>query len=1065
MATFSNRNTGFVKDTSGFGSLDITPKTVNTTDVCTDTLTVKEEAFINALSADCIATSDLVLNGRFSTTDTSVIDLNGQIEINNTVFINTMDQLINELLEAGITGGTTINVAPGIYIVNEPVKIPANTNIRGSGSNTTIFRARTGFIGEMETVCGNNVGLADFTLDLAGSGGTGIGVNGFTNTDIQNVKVKNGEKGANLINTKETRFDNYDFENLVTAICVFGCQDIQFSNGFISASFRGFDIHDTNNLISSTFTLESTANTPFSHGLHVEGATTKVTFSAFSVLGFLHCVHLSGDNFNTLVDTNVVNGNVTGTVGFTDICVYTSNVQNVKVDSCDLRNANRGVRDNTNGLDIFISNCYFSDMTTGVLSTSNTRSNMERNLSISNSTFLNTVFQGVVVTNKLNFTLDDCFLETSGDLTVTNCENVSVSRNKFSSNVVVFACDETRISESEFTLNFGIEFTEGSNIIEITKTRTSFIEFQGVNQYTNVLIAECYIERQNEVNVSLSRMNRVSILNNRFVFGGHPTIDQLSALTVVIDIQNLLIQGNSFDQCRNAIALNNSPSAIIISNNFFTDIERYGIIRIGFAGAQNITITSNTVVNSSDIETANMRLEFVRNLLVDGNNLQDSGGNGIELLTSTGFSDTVVLNNVVRNSVKQSFVPISYSAANSNTVILQKNSFEEICNVKTGFLPGTLTPNGIILGSFFNEVLGAGTSFSTDLQQGDIIQYGNDPLPGLVVSVNSDDNMTTLTEPSAAGNGYEKLMTGINGYADNVFLVSDGSGPHIAYLPIISPKSAGHILTIHHDQIVGGVNEHVTVHFVTKYYDDVELSTYEPSHKCLYERITFRGGGQKISLIWTGSYWDYLCKELGPNFTNPRYILFPEYVPQTRMFGNPSGIVTSVLGGIVYLTGSNLLDETEKLRLFNEIGPGFADVFVIDGNAYTLRDLYSQRTMSLFPAYVGALGVGMTRTGNRDLTAQQHRINLDTGTLGNVGASYTVVLPDLNDQFIGHHLRLHMTVYGQNLVVQVNSAGVNLTTFAGYAGLLTFNNVGDSIVLEWTGMGWNVKDNIGVVVV
>ena len=164
--------TGVVKDTSGFNSKDITPKTVTTTEVNTKRLNVDEEAVINDLTANSVSASQVIVNGLFKTTARSTIDINGLTSINNTVYVLTMTQFESELVKAAVNGGTSIVVAPGEFIVSSPLTVPANTDIRGSGMNTTVFKARSGFgsSNPMFNFTGSNSSMSD--LQLNGNAGT-----------------------------------------------------------------------------------------------------------------------------------------------------------------------------------------------------------------------------------------------------------------------------------------------------------------------------------------------------------------------------------------------------------------------------------------------------------------------------------------------------------------------------------------------------------------------------------------------------------------------------------------------------------------------------------------------------------------------------------------------------------------------------------------------------------------------------------------------------------------------------------------------------------------------------
>ena len=179
---------GTVRDLSGHADTDLTTKTLRTTDVKTDTLEVLKDAVINCASFNAISTSQLEVTGTLETTDTTVIDLNGNISINNQVYVLTIEDFEKALSTASLEGGLSIFVGPGVFIVSSQLEIPQNTDIRGSGINSTIFRARDGFSDTSLFNIDSNSSIADLQID--GNGGTPRLITIDSESDIQINFVK-----------------------------------------------------------------------------------------------------------------------------------------------------------------------------------------------------------------------------------------------------------------------------------------------------------------------------------------------------------------------------------------------------------------------------------------------------------------------------------------------------------------------------------------------------------------------------------------------------------------------------------------------------------------------------------------------------------------------------------------------------------------------------------------------------------------------------------------------------------------------------------------------------------
>lgn len=203
---------GTVKDFSGFDNKDITPKSVRTVRVTTDYLTVKKDAVITALTADTIDASQLTVNGQLTTTSTTTIDLNGDISINNQRYVLTISEFQDAIAQAAIEGGLSIHVAPGIFPMSSQIIVPPNTDIRGSGKNTTIFRALDGFSDTSLFLFNSSLesSLSDCTIDGNSSSAKLVQISSsnditldelqLMNTSTQHILVQNSSNNITIKN-------------------------------------------------------------------------------------------------------------------------------------------------------------------------------------------------------------------------------------------------------------------------------------------------------------------------------------------------------------------------------------------------------------------------------------------------------------------------------------------------------------------------------------------------------------------------------------------------------------------------------------------------------------------------------------------------------------------------------------------------------------------------------------------------------------------------------------------------------------------------------------------------
>lgn len=272
----SIRNLGLIKDTSGFDNKDIEPKTVKTIEVNTKRLNVENEAVINDLSNNSLITSQLFLNGRFKTTTRSTLDINGLIELNNSVYVLTIEQFISELADAKLTGGKSIIMAPGTFIVNEQIEVPSNTDIKGSGINTTRFKSRSGFNSQSVFKLGSNTSIMDFSINGNNEDVDLLVINGVSNVVINLVKFNNSNGNHMIIENS----NNIDITEIF-----FRIKTETGNNGFIRMGYGAKNINfngvNMNNFTGRIITLED--NTILSNSAE---SIRDITFNNFVINDF-----------------------------------------------------------------------------------------------------------------------------------------------------------------------------------------------------------------------------------------------------------------------------------------------------------------------------------------------------------------------------------------------------------------------------------------------------------------------------------------------------------------------------------------------------------------------------------------------------------------------------------------------------------------------------------------------------------------------------------------------------------------------------------------------------------
>ena len=201
---------GTVKDLASFNSGETRLKTFRTTDINTLTLNSKKNAVIEDLAVNFIDASQIVLNGTLTTTARSTIDLKGVVSINTQVYVLTIEQLEEQLKIAETTGGVSIYMGPGTFTITKTLCVPKDTDIRGSGQNSTIFKAADNLNSEILRIKGDNVSIFDIQFDGNGTNqkrntnlpiesfAHGIHVAGVDNVVIQSCTFKGIDYPATL---------------------------------------------------------------------------------------------------------------------------------------------------------------------------------------------------------------------------------------------------------------------------------------------------------------------------------------------------------------------------------------------------------------------------------------------------------------------------------------------------------------------------------------------------------------------------------------------------------------------------------------------------------------------------------------------------------------------------------------------------------------------------------------------------------------------------------------------------------------------------------------------------
>ena len=565
---------GTVKDFSGFDNKDISPKTIRTIDTCTDYLTVKKNAIIQNLDADSINASQLTVNGQLTTTSTTTIDLNGLIQINDTVYVLTIEEFEEQLAQAAIEGGKSIIVAPGLFLVSSELKIPPNTDIKGSGFNTTIFRARSGFGASpnaMFNICSDNVSLSDIKIDGRNEGPTLVKIDTANNVDIANIKFDN-TAGYMIYSESSNR--------------------VTVRNCFYTRKRSG---------ANSVIYIDSSTN------INVEGGTisdvVKTGTTAGDDIGTVLTLDTRTSNTETVIFQNYIldgiqtsRGIISADLGSAGSKIDTFKVLNV--DFLNIEHVNPAVEfDNnlTSGVtrDFLIDGCVFRNTNSTALGFENSETIKATSLDIvhsANNTVVmgnceNTIFEKCEMTGNVVF---DC--ETLTNFTLANSVIKSNAGQNFVMNRITYnifgGLDfvSSNVSENIKILGTTFEgFENRSNLqVDITTFRASprLGELCAIASANNVIIQGCTFNNRNPVDIGFSAAIG-SLVTNKIVISNS-----------ILNTSNTVIY-----------TLNTNDFIINACNFTSNEFNTFGMIRSEGTAGLNVSssrFTANTVSVSND---------------------------------------------------------------------------------------------------------------------------------------------------------------------------------------------------------------------------------------------------------------------------------------------------------------------------------------------------------------------------------------------------------------------------------------------------------------------------------
>ena len=268
----------YVKQTEGYSNGDIRPKRIDTSAVTTVDLTAKN-AIIDNLDLGTLNVEELTLNGSLTTTDDSTTTLLGTITINEEYYVSTVEALKEALVLATTNGGLAIHLAPGIFVIDTPLVVPNDTDIIGSGPNTTILQCISGFSGSIVSL-GNRTSLQQLQISGNNTGAVLININGSVDLILNDLILKKSySQFINIYNSSKIKIRGITFqENTAGGSGYIGCLEVKYNCSEI--------------LIDSVIVKDSTfsSETFFLLAINSDSVNSPTVFSSVQNFTFKNCI-------------------------------------------------------------------------------------------------------------------------------------------------------------------------------------------------------------------------------------------------------------------------------------------------------------------------------------------------------------------------------------------------------------------------------------------------------------------------------------------------------------------------------------------------------------------------------------------------------------------------------------------------------------------------------------------------------------------------------------------------------------------------------------------------------
>lgn len=702
-----------IKDYAGFTIGDIKPKTIRTQKVTTKRLCVTEDAEIQNLDVDSVNVSQLNLNGQFNSTSTSVFDFNGLIKINQANYVLTVTQLEQALADAAVTGGSSIVLAPGTFFISETLVVPANTDIIGSGPNTTIIKARDGFASSpssMMYIAGGNNAIQNLQIDGNNGSSRLIDITNCSNVGLQNLELK------------KTSGSFIKIRNSVNNI---SCTNLYINNKTPSLN-QTIDISSSTNISFLNILFDNIIST----GLPADFTRIESAYGT--------CINISDYDIHQSVETNKTCNNISfNNVSFVNlsktysiVSVYSStdgnNVTNCSFINFNFKNSTfqtvfRLSRQAALGGDetqkiksVFINNVKFSDCTVGPLTTASTHGSL-----IYVEGVLDCELNSIVVTDITDVQQAMRFTGYSKNINISNC--YFISNNDINDGISLQTTNTFNIENSYFqgyryAINGVIENGLISNNIFSNCSLASII----LTSSNKINIFNCTTELNPITNLAFINTSNVNVtsckvesITDNIIDTGNPTnityTDNFYSNCILdffgtvsdITISNMNISGNGSG------TLIDSPGSNLLINNSKLSNGENGIVNSSTSFIKNCTITNcNNAISLQDSNSIVSLNKLDNNTI----NITNSSGNNSMILnnfaiqsydsnsTVSGY-DSFVTSNASTDNIYLTLPDITENSAG------QKIKFESVDTGNVYITPSSPGNDLINLASLSSNVL------------------------------------------------------------------------------------------------------------------------------------------------------------------------------------------------------------------------------------------------------------------------------------------------------------------------------------------------------------------------